>query len=76
MSVSVLQHTAPLMFYCWRSSVWHSGGRPVQVWTGFCALGDSFKLSLHFLHVNMTISPPLGEGVLMVLNHKVSMAWF
>lgn len=75
LSLNVLQPLALLMYYCWRSSAWHGGGRP-GVWTSFYALGESFKLSLHLLHPKATVFPPLWDGFFMVLKQKASVAWF
>lgn len=40
------------------------------------ALGESFKLSLHLLHVKMSSLPPLWGGFFMVLTQTVRVAWF
>lgn len=40
------------------------------------ALGESFNLSLHLLHVKTSILPPLWGGFFMVLTQKVRVAWF
>lgn len=73
----MLQHTAPYSGTTVGGQVYGTvEGDLDRAGQALFALGESFKLSLHLLHVKTTILPPLRDGFFMVLTQKVSVAWF